>query len=266
MADPLSISASVAGLVSLAMAVTQSCYGVYREIRNAPRMLKDVIDELNLLRQVLVDLKDICDQSHEPLQPLDKIVKDLQQCETRLGEFDKQLASKFRNPRGILSRFRWSFENSEIRSFINQLQTYRELFDSAKTNATLQLAMAIRKDVSSTLLLDDIARKGMLANIKERNLSYFSNSLMPTYAEKNLKSILDWLSPLDFSEYQNDFYEVRREPRTSEWIEREKSFVEWRDRDVPYAKDYKRTLWCYGPPGSGKTITWYDAFPYMNSR
>ena len=78
-----------------------------------------------------------------------------------------------------------------------------------------------------------------------------------TYVEKKLRSILDWLSPLDLSEHQNDFYEIRREPGTSEWIEHEESFIEWRDRSVPYANDDKRTLWCYGPPGSGKTIAWY---------
>ena len=162
MADPLSISAGVAGLISLAASVTQSCYGTYREIKNAPRMLKDVIDQLNLLRPILVDLKGTCDQTQEPLPSLTGISAELQNCKTRLEEFDKRLQTKFRNPQGILSRFRWSFENSEIKAFIDQLQSYRSIFDSAKSNATLQLAMAIRRDVSTGLLLDTIARKGMI--------------------------------------------------------------------------------------------------------
>lgn len=161
MADPVSISASVAGLISLAAAVTQSCYGMYREIRNAPRMLKDVIDELGLLRQVLIDLKDICEQRSEPLVPLENVLKDIHDCGKRLEEFESRLGLRFRNPRNILSRVRWSFGGSEIRAFADQLQNYRGMFESAKTNATLKLAMAIRNDVRSESLLQDLARKGM---------------------------------------------------------------------------------------------------------
>jgi hypothetical protein len=75
--------------------------------------------------------------------------------------------------------------------------------------------------------------------------------------EARLRSILEWLSPLDFSERQHDFYDTRREPGTSEWIENEENFIGWRDHVVPYANDYKRTLWSHGHPGSGKTIAWY---------
>lgn len=161
MSDPLSISASVAGLITLAAAVTQSCYGTYREIKNAPRTLKDVIDQLGLLHQVLIDLKNICEQSSEPLLPLSNILNDIRNCKVRLEEFDRRLGLKFRNPRNILSRIRWSFETSEIKAFVDQLQTYRGLFDSAKTNATLQLAITIRNNVSSGLVLQELAQKGM---------------------------------------------------------------------------------------------------------
>lgn len=161
MSDPLSISASIAGLITLASAVIQSCYGMYREIRNAPRSLKDVIDQLDLLRQVLIDLKDICERSSEPLPSLNNISEDIRLCKERLNEFDSGLGLKFRNPRKILSRIRWSFESSEIRAFVDQLQNHRSLFDSAKANATLQLAMTIRHDVSGGLLLQELAQKGM---------------------------------------------------------------------------------------------------------
>jgi len=231
MVDPLSISASVAGLISLAAAVTKSCYGMYREIRNAPRGLKDIIDELGLLSQVLTDLKDICDQRSEPLLPLENVLKDIHACGKRLKEFETSLGLKFRHPRSILSRVRWSLGGSEVKAFVDQLHAYRGMFESAKSNATLQLAMAIRNDVRSESLLQDIARK-----------------------EARIISILEWLSPLDFSGRQHDFYDTRREPGTSEWIEREESFIQWRDHAVPYSNDFKRTLWCRGNPGSGKTI------------
>jgi Fungal N-terminal domain of STAND proteins len=161
MADPLSVSASAAGLISLAAAVTQSCYGMYREIKNAPRMLKDVIDELSLLHQVLSDLKDICEQMPEPLAPLDNVLKDIQNCRIRLEEFESRLGLNFRNPRNFFSRIRWSFGGSEIKAFVNQLQNYRSLFESAKTNGTLMLAISIRSNVESESLLQDLARKGI---------------------------------------------------------------------------------------------------------
>jgi Fungal N-terminal domain of STAND proteins len=161
MADPLSVSASVAGLLSLASAVTQSCYGMYREVKNAPRTLNDVIEELGLLRQVLKDLKEIYEQRSEPLAPLETVLTEIHDCGKKLEEFERKLSSKFRNPRKLLSRFRWSFEGGEIKAFVSQLQNCRGIFESAKTNATLKLAMAIRTDVRSESLLQDIARRGI---------------------------------------------------------------------------------------------------------
>ena len=161
MTDPLSISAGVAGLINLATAVTQACYSMYREIKKAPRMLKDVIDELGLLRQVLVDLNNICEQRSEPLIPLENVLKDIQDCGNRLEIFKSRLGIKYSNPGSIVSRIRWSYGGSEIRAFVDQMQNYRGMFESAKTNATLKLAMAIRNDVRSESVLQDLTRKGM---------------------------------------------------------------------------------------------------------
>src|SRR5947208_56947 len=101
---------------------------MYREIRNAPRMLDDVINELGLLRQVLIDLKDICEQRSEPLVPLENILKDIHDCGKRLEEFESRLGLTFRNPRSILSRIRWSVGSPDIRVFVDQLQNYRGMF------------------------------------------------------------------------------------------------------------------------------------------
>jgi hypothetical protein len=235
---------------------------MYREVRNAPRTLKDVIEELGLLQQVLNDLKEICEQRSEPLAPLENVLTDIHDCGKKLEEFESRLGSRFRNPRKLMSRFRWSLEGGEIKAFVSQLQSYRGIFESAKTNATLKLAMAIRSDVRSESLLQDIARRGILNSVLFCDAMHL---FMLILTESRLKSILEWLSPLDFSERQHDFYDTRREPGTSEWIESEKSFLEWRDYKVLYSNDYERTLWCHGYPGSGKTIAWYKSFALFPS-
>lgn len=64
--------------------------------------------------------------------------------------------------------------------------------------------------------------------------------------EHILQSILHWLTPIDYTSEQSDFIK-RRQEGTGQWLLDCAEFQEWRDTD-------KRTLFCPGIPGAGKTI------------
>jgi NACHT domain len=58
--------------------------------------------------------------------------------------------------------------------------------------------------------------------------------------------ILEWLTPVDYSAQQSDFIR-RRQEGTGEWLLKSNEFQEW-------VKQSKKTLFCPGIPGAGKTI------------
>ena len=72
-------------------------------------MLKNIIDELELLRWVVVDIKDVCDESQEPLQALDNIAKNVQTSRAPLGDFHTHLTLGFHDPPGVILWSSWSF-------------------------------------------------------------------------------------------------------------------------------------------------------------
>lgn len=58
--------------------------------------------------------------------------------------------------------------------------------------------------------------------------------------------IISWLSPLDFWQKQDNVFSDAH-PGTGQWFLKSKSFTRWLDGDT-------ENLWCYGAPGSGKTV------------
>ncbi|KAJ7334613.1 hypothetical protein DFH08DRAFT_290128 [Mycena albidolilacea] len=57
---------------------------------------------------------------------------------------------------------------------------------------------------------------------------------------------LNWLSPINFFPRQEDIFRVRQKG-TGEWLLAHPCFQEWKSGS-------RRTLWCRGIPGAGKTI------------
>jgi hypothetical protein len=60
------------------------------------------------------------------------------------------------------------------------------------------------------------------------------------------KKILDWLSPIDYVELQSDTFR-KHQKGTGEWFLKSTPFIEW-------LEGKKKTLFCPGIPGTGKTM------------
>jgi Cdc6-like AAA superfamily ATPase len=60
------------------------------------------------------------------------------------------------------------------------------------------------------------------------------------------RTILDWLTPIDYAPQHNDFI-GRRKEGTGEWLLKSNEFQEWINQT-------RQTLFCPGIPGAGKTI------------
>jgi hypothetical protein len=64
--------------------------------------------------------------------------------------------------------------------------------------------------------------------------------------DEDRKKILDWLSPMNYAELQSDIFHNRQQG-TGEWFLKSPPFIEW-------LEGKKKTLFCPGIPGAGKTM------------
>jgi Fungal N-terminal domain of STAND proteins len=234
MTDPLSVAASIAGLVSLASDLAQtcySCYQFYRTVKDAPKSLQQVIEEIGLLRKVLSDLEDVYRKKTEDLPSLENVIEKIAKCRVEIEDFGQKLALGSQDFRKAVVRLKWPSREQKVKQFISHLQVYRAMFDSAKSNDGLLLAM--------------------------QNLTVAKETHQDLQSEKSrrqLEELLNWLSPLDFQQRQDDIYYKRRQDRTGTWILREPKFKQWRDTT---RNSSQITLFCKGDPGAGKTVLWY---------
>jgi Cdc6-like AAA superfamily ATPase len=71
-------------------------------------------------------------------------------------------------------------------------------------------------------------------------------------------AILDWFTPIDYASQQNDFIS-RRQPGTGQWLLDSAEFQKW-------LWTGKKTLFCPGIPGAGKTILTSIVVDDLNTR
>jgi len=137
MADPLSISASVAGLVGLAISLTQVSYQYATSVKGSSKAWSSYMQELSALTSVLLRLqaaRDVQDRESIPTvrEPevskteTDRCIHELQQLKTKL---DDKLAK--RGIVGKLGALVWPFSEAETQKKVEMLHRYNSIFSSA---------------------------------------------------------------------------------------------------------------------------------------
>lgn len=129
MTDPLSVAASVAGLISLAGAVLGKCYAYTSGVVNAPNEAKRLTDEVTNLAGVLATVQDITSHSEHDADAKD-ITNALQSCETTLLELESLLNSRSyqsRIPRTqrTFNRILWPLTKTKTSELVAQIHTQK---------------------------------------------------------------------------------------------------------------------------------------------
>lgn len=99
-----------------------------------------------------------------------------------------------------------------------------------------------------------------MIDVKERVIDMSQNITMIVrkQLDQELQTILDWITPTDYSSQQNDFIESRQ-PGTGEWLLNSEQFQNWINQK-------KQILFCPGIPGAGKTIATSIVVSYLHER
>ena len=242
MMDGLSVAASVAGIISLGIQVTQSLtdyYEAYKgqksEIANIAEKLKNLLCIFESMRRQLTDRK--FGAAEKDL--LETIEGSIQMCEEHIQELQSKV-EKFKDSSGNSIRVAVQTTTRQVAYPFKQ-STLRKLdadIDEIVSNLSLALAVLQQNDIGN--VQGDIEdAKAVLDLVRATQLS---------------STIRDWLKAPDATTNYNDACKLKH-PRTGLWFVKGSSFSTWLVKD-------KSFLWLNGFAGCGKSVLCSTAIQY----
>ncbi|OTA82273.1 hypothetical protein M434DRAFT_37202 [Hypoxylon sp. CO27-5] len=243
MADLLSMSASIAGLISIADLVFKAVYKYARAAKNAKDDINSLAEEINSLSNLLRSLQALALDLEAEGGVFEPTLRNhyFNQCRKTMESIEKRV--KKANDRSnrskagsIIQQLKWPFTVTETRELLTELSRHKETINialSAESMQNLQLCLSkidgIGKQASS---IRDIVRKIEI------------NTQITV--DKNKKRVLDYFmknSPQGtLRKCIND-----RHPMTGLWLTESSAFNDW--LVTPGSK-----IWLSGIPGAGKTV------------
>ncbi|KAF9769047.1 hypothetical protein IL306_013603 [Fusarium sp. DS 682] len=243
MADPLSLAASVAGLISLADLVFKTTYKFVRAAKDAKDEIQSLVDEINNLASVLRRLEALTSDLEDEGQSFDPTLRNhyLNHCYKTFNRIEsrvKKASESFKRSKldGIVRQLKWPFSSSETRELLAELSRHKE------TISVALLADTMRKIQISLSKSDDIDKKitalGEVARRIEINTTIAIND--------RKKRILDHFMKANPQPALQTSIRLRHS-MTGLWLTESPNFIRW--LETPSSK-----LWLTGIPGAGKTV------------
>ena len=242
--DPLSISASIAGLVNLADIVFGRTYKYMKAVKNAPKDIAKLTSEISALYSILSGLRLVSDQLESDVFESATRPYHIHSCQETLEkvksilERDPAASSLQDQPLQTLKRrLRWPFTASEVKDLLAEIERHK---------ATLGLAL--NADGMSGLLRalskqDDIdeSMKGI-----QKELTLKREAETRVALDGNRQKVLESFGSID-PRRNHDMSRKLRHPNTGLWLLELPKFKYW-------LTTTNAILWLYGIPGAGKTV------------
>ncbi|KAJ5385425.1 hypothetical protein N7517_003336 [Penicillium concentricum] len=219
--DPLSITASVAGLATLAYQII----GYLGTVRTGGKDRLTLCHEVthlwmsitSLLAQLSSDAikNDKIPDSLRPLFEPDGILKDIK---IQLEDLENKIQSRLSRGR-IAQTLAWPFTQKDAEKMIQRIHRLKSTLQDGINQSTYAISQDIYRDGQSVKKVVDEAR---------------------------LKELIDWISPLNFITKQS-MISNEHHKGTCKWFLDRDDFCEWREGD-------NTMIYCPGIPGAGKTF------------
>jgi hypothetical protein len=234
MSDPLSVAASVAGLLSLGIQVTQSLVDFYvsqrhrnSELTSTTQELESLLDILQHLSKALAIRKFEADE-RSLIKKIENTIKD---CEEAIKELEDE-CQKFRKDsiHGQLDALKVIGRKLTYPFRRSTLQKIDENVSELRTNVSLALGVLQLKD--NARAQNDLEDTKALVNlIKARQIS---------------RHIQDWLKAPDASINHNEAC-AKKHPGTGMWLVKSDTYARWLTGRNSF-------LWLQGFAGCGKSV------------
>lgn len=236
MADPLSISASIAGLVTLADVAFSRTYRYVRAVKNASKEISALSSELSALYGVLCSVRSISTQLEGEALETAARLRCINSCQKTLEEvqgiLDRDETSLLQDePWETMKRkLRWPFKSSEVKSLLGDIERHKET-----------LGLALEADGIAGLLQ-------VLSGLKniENQLCIRREIETRVILNESRENILRTFGKID-TRRSHDMNRKLRHPGTGIWLTESPKFQHW-------LHSANGCLWLYGIPGAGKTV------------
>lgn len=245
MADPLSLSASIAGIISLADVVFRTVYKYHKGVKDAKSDIHALAEEINGLSAVLRTLQALASELEAEGGAFDPTLRNhyLSHCKATLDRVEKRVkkgidsfSRQSSKLDGFVRQLKWPFSSSETKEIMGELSRHKHTITlalSADSMRKLQLCLSkvddLAKDTSA--IAEAVKRIDINTQIavdyrKERVLDFFMRVSPQANLEMSIKL---------------------RHPMTGLWLTESPSFGHW--LETPGSR-----LWLSGIPGAGKTV------------
>ncbi|EQB47588.1 hypothetical protein CGLO_13239 [Colletotrichum gloeosporioides Cg-14] len=239
MADPLSISASIAGLVTLADVVFLRLTKYIKSVKNAEKEVADLRKEVNLLGGAVNMLSRLASGHEMEDEPFNKDFRmhHIEGCAFILNEISQKTKKYDTNPKGKLQRLMWPYTSSKTKELLADVSRHKENINLALTANSME---AILRCLSKE---DDRARTtaDIQADVKKTR-----EIVVRIQEDSHRKRVLQFFLPYN-PQPNYDMSIKLRHPRTGMWLERLPIFQTW-------LMSPGSRLWLSGIPGAGKTV------------
>lgn len=242
MTDPLSVAASVAGLVSLGIQVTQSLvdfYNAYKErdsdLLGMTERLGGLLDIFQCLKRTLVDGKFQADEQGL----IERIETSIENCDELIQELQDE-CQKFSkaSPNGIKAAVKvagrqaiYPFRRSTLQKLDEDIGEIRANLSSALDVLQLKETKRVQDDITETKALLNLVRTSQISSNHR-----------------------DWLAAPDATIDHNAAC-AKKYPDTGMWLVKSPQFLRWLTEE-------NSVMWLNGFAGSGKSVLCSTAIQY----
>lgn len=245
MADPLSLAASLAGLVSLADTVFRYVYKYVRGAMAAKEEITKIAQELQSFTGILRGVQVLAQSLEEEGDTYDPSIRvhHVYYCEQTLNKIHdrmKRAAQKMEKGRskgGLVQQLKWPFSKSETQEVLEELERHKanmNLGIATDSMQKMQLLLSKQKEadivaIETRQIVRELRTEILVDARKRRVLEFFLDT-----GKVNPQTSLDTNIKL-------------RHPMTGLWLTESPVFNQW--LDTPGSN-----IWLSGIPGGGKTV------------
>ncbi|KAF7919569.1 hypothetical protein EAE99_008421 [Botrytis elliptica] len=240
--DPLSVSASISGLISILDLIAGKSYKYVKEVRGSTQEVKKLVNEmtdlygiLNQLRLVVSRFDDESISSTIQFQHIDTCRALLDRIKERLDKADRdniggQKSAIGRKISNLGRALIWPFSVGETRALIDDVTTQK---------STLMFALQVDGMNALFDALSDRKTQGLNIEAIQANVLGLRNEKAISMLNQKQKKIIKWIAPYDPSQRHQEIATKLRQPGTGQWFTKGDPFKSWLNEKAS-------KLWLYG--------------------
>jgi len=242
MADPLSVSASISGLVMAAVLIAQRIYKYVKAVKESKDDIQALSSEVTTLSGILKSLQLAAEELERQEYETSTRVHNVFYCQQTLDKLSAHLkkhepADPNKDELSLSQKLRWPFTKSETKGLVAEVKRHQDTLKLA-LNAD-SITMLLR-----SLSLQDGTEKEIRAIRSE--LQHHIQAVARVHLDDQRLKTLEFFSHIDHRVNHQMSLKLRQ-AGTGIWLTEATEFKSW-------LRTPNTSLWYYGIPGAGKTI------------